>query len=160
MALLLLAPLTLPVVFWKSLELQGGGGSSVGQASLSRTTRPWRPRPSKANLHAGNAGREQVVRTSDVLGALCLHLPCVCCHLSLPLISLEASVAQPQCRRPGSLLHCCAHSVICILRTFSYPSCPNPWDVGGDIRSPAGRGQRCPRPWSMSEKNQDLVFQW
>lgn len=73
-----------------------------------------------------------MVRTSDVLGALCLHLPCVCCHLSLPLISLEASVAQPQFRRPGSLLHCCAHSVICILRTFSYPSCPKPLGCGWD----------------------------
>ena len=80
---------------------------------------------------------------SDVLGALCLHLPCVCCHLSLSLISLEASVAQPQFRRPGDLEARELTPLLCLLCDLSFSElshthlAQNPWDVGGDIHSPS-----------------------
>lgn len=76
------------------------------------------------------------------------------------------SSAQPQFRRPGDQEAREPTPLLCFFCSLSFSElshthlAQNPWDVDRDIHSPSGRGQRCPRPGSVSEENQDLVFQW
>ena len=161
LALLLLAPLTLPVVFWKPLELQGGGGSSLGQASLSCTTQPWRPRPSKAELACrecgvGAGGKDFRCSGGPMFApSLCL-LPLVPPSHLFRGFSCSASIQEARELTPLLCAFCDLHPQNFLIPIL--PQTPGMWV--GHIHSPSGRGQRCPRPWSMSEKNQDLVFQW